>query len=164
MSLTLRSLRPDDEAACRALHRELARENFDFLLAQGEWLAIMRHHAECEAGVNLPQGFVPSSFRVAEVDGEIVGRVSIRHELNDYLQTFGGHVGYAVGPAYRRRGYATEILRQSVNFLRAKGTDRILVTCRDVNHASAAVIESCGGVLENTVHNGQTLIRRYWIT
>jgi predicted acetyltransferase len=49
---------------------------------------------------------VSSTFLLAEVDGDIVGRVSIRHELNAYLPSVGGHIGYAVRPAYRRRGYA----------------------------------------------------------
>ncbi len=42
------------------------------------------------------EGFVPSSYLVAVVDGKIVGRVSIRHQLNDFLRAYGGHVGYGV--------------------------------------------------------------------
>ena len=30
---------------------------------------------------------VAATFLVAEVDGEIVGRASVRHELNDFLAT-----------------------------------------------------------------------------
>ena len=61
----------------------------------------------------------------------------------------GGHIGYAVRPAHRRRGYATEILRQSLIVARAVGVDGVLVTCDDDNVGSAAVIERCGGVLES---------------
>lgn len=164
MSLTLRRLCGDDEAQARALHAQLAEEGFDFLLAEGSWDEILRFHADAENGINLPADFVPATFRVAEVDGDIVGRVSIRHELNEHLAAFGGHVGYAVGKKYRRRGYATQMLRQAVDMLRLMGVDRVLVTCDDDNIGSVKTIEACGGKLQDKVDgNGGTLTRRYRI-
>jgi predicted acetyltransferase len=56
---------------------------------------------------------------VADVAGEIVGRTSIRHQLNDFLEREGRHIGYGVLPGHRRRGYATEIPRQSLVITRA---------------------------------------------
>ncbi len=35
------------------------------------------------------------------VDGEYVGRISIRHELTELLLTWGGHIGYSVRPDTR---------------------------------------------------------------
>ena len=93
----------------------------------------------------------------------VVGRSSIRFELNDFLRVEGGHIGYAVRPAHRRRGYATEILRQSLIVARAGGVDRALVTCDDDNVGSAAVIEANGGVLENIIDVDGVPLRRYWI-
>src|SRR5262249_4927669 len=108
---------------------------------------------------------VRSDFLVADVDGVIVGPVSIRYELDDFLAREGGHVGYRVLPQHRRRGYATEMLRQAVARLHADGVDAILVTCDDDNVASAAVIERCGGVHESTVDGRDGVpIRRYWIS
>ena len=60
---------------------------------------------------------VPATYLVAVVDGEIVGRVSIRHQLNDFLKLYGGHVGHAVVPSKRKKGYATEILKTSFGFM-----------------------------------------------
>jgi predicted acetyltransferase len=99
------------------------------------------------------------------VEEVIVGRVSIRYELNDYLFRFGGHVGYAVAPSFRRRGYATEILRQTLPIVRSIGLKRILLTCDDDNVASQRVIEVNGGVLENVVWEEGLRVpkRRYWI-
>lgn len=115
-------------------------------------------------GLNLPERFVPSTFLVAEVDGQIVGRTSIRHRLNEFLLREGGHIGYGVLPEHRRRGYATEILRQSLIIARSMGIDRVLVTCDDDNIGSIRAIEASGARLENVVTNEEGAPRRrYWI-
>jgi predicted acetyltransferase len=107
---------------------------------------------------------VPASFLLAEVDGEVVGRTSIRFRLNDWLRLQGGHIGYGVLPRHRRRGHATEILRQSLVVARAHGVDRVLVTCDGDNAGSVAVIEANGGVLDPQLPlAGEPPMRRYWI-
>ena len=115
-------------------------------------------------GVGLARDRVPASFLVAESHGEIVGRASIRHELNASLSEIGGHIGFGVRPGFRRRGFATEILRQALVVARANGVDAALLTCDEDNVASAAVIERLGGVLQDTRRDGAgVLMRRYWI-
>lgn len=121
---------------------------------------------EREQGINLPFNHVPSTFLFAFVGSRIVGRVSIRHSLNEFLHRIGGNIGYVVVPEFRRRGYATEILHQALEIARDKfGLDRVLVTCDDDNIGSIRTIEKNGGVLENIV-TGPDLDkpkRRYWI-
>jgi len=113
---------------------------------------------------HVPPGRVPGTFLLAVVDDQIVGRSSIRFELNELLVREGGHIGYGVLPEHRRRGYATEILRQSLVVARAEGVDRVLVTCADDNVASVHVIERCGGALESVIDGTQhARTRRYWI-
>jgi len=166
--LRLRPPRPDDEAAFLAGHEQMAAEDFTFglqLEPDMPWQDYLGRLADSTAGVNLPEGWVGSTFLVADLDEQIIGRVSIRHELNEFLRTRGGHIGYCVLPAYRRRGYATEILRQSLIVARSLGIDRVLITCDDDNAGSIRVIESCGGKLDSVrpATPGTPALRRYWI-
>jgi predicted acetyltransferase len=168
--LTLRRPTLDEEEEFLRAHRATSPEVPSFLHYYEEGMAFARYLdvlAEQEKGVNLPSPrHVPSTFLFAFVGGRIVGRASIRHALNAFLERLGGHIGYVVVPEFRRRGWATEILRQSLLIARERcGVDRILVTCDDDNVGSIRTIEKNGGVLENTViaPDSETSKRRYWI-
>jgi predicted acetyltransferase len=168
-ALALRPLREDDEPAYLDAVTVMAAEGHVFGPAVepgATWAEQLRMLDDRARGVNLSDDQVPATFLVADVGGTIVGRAQIRHQLNDFLEREGGHIGYCVLPAYRRRGYATEILRQSLAVIRALRVDRVLVCCDDDNAGSIAVIERCGGKLD-TVTAGPgpgPLTRRYWIT
>lgn len=163
----LRPPSPGDEAAFLAAHQAMAREDFAFGLgyqAGQPWLDYLAQLERQRCGIVPQCGLVPATFLVAEVDGQLVGRSSIRHELNDFLRREGGHIGYCVLTEHRRRGYATEMLRQSLVVARAVGVDRVLVTCDHDNVGSAAVIERCGGVLHSVIDCEDGVPkRRYWI-
>ncbi|MFY9782613.1 MAG: GNAT family N-acetyltransferase [Acidimicrobiales bacterium] len=167
MTLRLRPYQLNDEAAALAIHEAMLAENFHFLLYWNSSLTWTEFLAALDLqrrGSNLAKDQVRAVQLAAEVDGELVGRASIRFQLNDFLLMKGGHVGYGVAPAYRGRGYASEILRQALVILRADGVDRALVTCDDGNVASMRTIEGSGGVLESIVpsNGNDPPIRRYW--
>jgi predicted acetyltransferase len=124
-----------------------------------DYLQLLKNNRE---GVNLPPDRVPDTRLFAFVGDEIVGRVGIRHTLNEYLATAGGHIGYHVITRYRRRGYATEMLRLALPIARGVGITRALITCDDGNIASAKTIEKNGGVFESVL-SGNPAKRRYWI-
>ncbi|WP_317765343.1 GNAT family N-acetyltransferase [Pediococcus ethanolidurans] len=95
----------------------------------------------------------------------IKGGISCRWELNDYLAKYGGNIGYGVAPNYRKQGIATEMLRQAVKLFQQRHLDKVLITAEDWNVASQRVIESAGGVYENTLIEESTgyRLKRYWI-
>jgi predicted acetyltransferase len=172
--LVLRPPGPGDEAVCVAAHREFEAEApspddaFPFLLfwtPDVAWPDYVRLLDGLRDGRAVPEGLVRSSFLLAEAGGDVVGRASLRFELNERLASESGHIGYGVRPRYRRRGYASAILRRGVALLRADGVGPVLVVCDDDNTGSAAVIARGGGVLESVVtrDDGRPPFRRYWI-
>jgi predicted acetyltransferase len=167
--LTLRLPRQDEEEEFLRAHLATSPEVPGFLHYYQEGMPFSRYLellADQERGVNLPPNHVPTTFLFAFLAMRIVGRVSIRHSLNEFLWRVGGHIGYVVVPEFRRRGYATTMLHLSIQIAREKlGIGRILVTCDDDNIGSIRTIEKNGGVLDNVV-SGPDLDkpkRRYWI-
>lgn len=164
--LTLRFPLPEDEAQAAEAQRELAEDGFNLLLGNGgaSWDECLRDAARDRLGEDLAPGRVPATMLFAVVGDRIVGRVHLRHTLTPALLQVGGNIGYGVRPADRRRGYATEMLRQACTYLAGLGVSRALVTCDDDKLASIRTIERNGGVLEDVVANEHgDRKRRYWI-
>ena len=115
--------------------------------------------------LRIGPGRVPvSDFWLVDED-KVVGRLSLRHELDGFLLKVAGHIGYVIRPSFRRRGYGKEILHLGLAEARQIGLKRVLVTCDENNIGSKKVIESNGGQFENAVEvNGSPILKlRYWI-
>jgi len=127
--------------------------------------AYLRVLEDAEHGRHLPEGHVPSTLLFGFVESDIVGRLMLRHSLNEFLVRIGGHIGYVVVPEHRGRGYATEMLRQGLDLARSTALARVLVTCDEDNGASRRVIEKCGGQYEDSYVGPEVAVakRRYWI-
>lgn len=101
----------------------------------------------------------------AIADGVYVGRIAIRHRLNEDLKVMGGHIGYDTVPRFRGRGVASTMLKLALPVARDLGLNKALLTCNDDNVQSIRVIEKNGGVLGERILQSPLgpLKRYYWI-
>lgn len=167
--LVLRELNQDDEPAF--LDWVAAWENEDPEWATFAWQPGMSHTEHLQKlddqkqKAKIPANRVTSTMLYGFVGAQIVGRFNIRHELNDFLRHRGGHVGYAVSPRFRKRGFATEMFRQGLPFCRSLRLAKLLITCNNDNEASWRIIENFGGSLENKISDEESgeIVRRYWL-
>jgi len=85
---------------------------------------------------------VPHESLWLTAEDVFIGEVSFRHELNELLADFGGHVGYGIRPSMAGQGYATLGMELVKKRARSMGIDKMLVTCSPDNPASQRVIEN----------------------
>lgn len=167
LAVTFRSPESGDEAAVIEAQRIMALEGFVFAFdyqpgaSFSEWLA--RTEAQ-RLGRDLAPGKVAATFELAIVGGQIAGRLSVRHALNEFLLQQGGHIGYGVLPPFRGQGLGTGMLQRGLERTGALGIARVLVTCDDSNVPSRRIIEGAGGVYESSYSgpDAKVPIRRYW--
>ncbi len=118
-------------------------------------------------GVNLPKGYCKATqfICVRTEDNKVVGLLQIRHELNDYLANFGGHIGDSIHPNERGKGYGTQMLKLGLEKSKEIGLTKVLLTCRVENKASKRCVIKNGGVYEDTrtTPDGSATFDRYWI-
>lgn len=107
----------------------------------------------------IPADLVHQSVLWFVEEDQWLGRLAIRHELTPALMELGGHIGYVVRPSARRKGYATQMLTQSLPYAARLGIDPALVTCDADNDASRRVIQAAGGELEDERHGKL----RFWV-
>lgn len=146
-------------------------EKFDFAymydpkLPFQNYLDFIRDNKDAKT---VRENSVLSTFLLAEnQSGELVGRISIRFELNEFLSKVAGHIGYAITSEQRRKGYGTEILRVGLEFIRNNSElEKILITCDEDNFASTKIIESNGGVFESLYTGDEVVVpkKRFWIS
>lgn len=127
-----------------------------------DWLVALKDNSHPET---VQKGFVPAStyLGIRTTDHKVVGMIDIRHELNDHLFNFGGHIGYSVRKSERCKGYATKMLALALKECKRLHINKVLITCDKENLASSKTILRQGGVLENEVIEEGRITQRYWI-
>lgn len=111
-----------------------------------EWLENTNRNHDPEI-VRSDWAVATTFFSIRQSDNKMLGMIDVRHELTvPFLQEYGGHIGYAVRPSERRKGYATRILKLALSYCRSIGIPAVRLGCYTDNMASIRTIERCGGV------------------
>jgi len=133
--------------------------NSAYQLSYDDYVAWLQKMDDYAHGRHMPDWMVPSSEYWFLVDDQIVGNIRLRHYLNDALRKGGGHIGYAIAPAYRGKGYAKLMLKEMLKVAKAFPIDQVLLVTDIDNIASRKTMEACGGILEKEANN----YAYYWI-
>jgi len=114
---------------------------------------------------DLPPDRVPMTQYLLFDGDRLVGGSRLRRRLIPVLLLDGGNIGYEVRRTDRRRGYATEILRRTLEEARRLGLDRVLLTTEVSNIGSTRVIERAGAIPDEDSISPRTgnQMRRFWI-
>lgn len=112
-----------------------------------QWLAAVTANTNPET-VN-PVWVLTDTFFAVDDDEKIVGIIDLRHTLNDFLKDC-GHCGYSVRPSERRKGYATEMLRQLKIIAKESGMKDLQLAVERSNESSVKTILKNDGVYERT--------------
>ncbi|MBE6753643.1 MAG: GNAT family N-acetyltransferase [Ruminococcaceae bacterium] len=118
-------------------------ELFDKTDSYEQWLGKVTANAN-PATVDPNWVLTDTFFAVEEETGEIVGIIDLRHTLKGFLADF-GHSGYSVRPSRRRKGIATEMLRQLIGIAKQAGLTELQLSVKRGNIPSVKTIEKNGG-------------------
>lgn len=129
-----------------------------------EWIADREKKSKKET---CPEGLVVATqfLYVRKSDNRLVGMIQVRHELNDFLEKYSGHIGYSIRPSERRKGYAKRMLSDALIYCKEIGLGKVLVSCTQSNQASRKTILANGGKYESTIFepNDKIFLEKYWI-
>jgi len=84
---------------------------------------------------------------LAIYNNKLIGFLSIRYDLPQYLVDLYGHIGYGVRPTERRKGYATKMLKYALLECKKLGLENVILGCYKDNIGLSKTIVSNSGIL-----------------
>lgn len=154
MNVELRPLAVTDGEDVYALLQALPADENGFMNSMAgksreEFRTWLQKQAENAKKTEIEDGWrVPSATYWLYADGRPIGMGKLRYFLTDALRESGGHIGYAIAPEARGRGYGKLLLQGLLREAAKHGVDRALITVHNDNPASIRVALGCGGVIE----------------
>jgi len=112
-----------------------------------EWLASVARNAN--PLTVSPEWVLTDTFFAIDSENKIVGIIDLRHTLNEFLINF-GNCGYSVRPSERKKGYATEMLKQLLIVAKEAGLKQLHLSVERDNLPSVKAIINNGGIYERS--------------
>lgn len=154
------------EESYRSYIRELGDEErypFPLDFDHSDFAAMLRKLNDFQQGVNIPEGFVPSTTYWLIINDELIGVTNIRHYLNERIRHASGHIGLGIRPTARGQGFGHLLMQRSIEKAHALGINPVHIHCYNDNLASAQTIIGNGGVLDSEIEDGGKVVQRYLV-
>ena len=154
------------EQSYRAYIQELGDEvryPFPLDFDHSDFPQLLRRIQDFSDGVNLPEGWVPSTTWWLVEGTELVGVSNLRAFLDDKLRYVGGHIGLGIRPTRRGAGLGKLLLKLTLAEACSRGITPLHVHCYKDNMPSARMIIANGGWLESEVQIEEHTVQRYLI-
>lgn len=106
-----------------------------------------------------------------EIKDDIIGWIQIRHKISlikisTEIKIEMWHIWYWIAPKFRKKGYATKMLKLALDKIKELwlDIDKVLITCDVDNIASAKVIENNGWIFEKVnLRNKKKILDKFII-
>jgi len=161
--LTLKPLSAHDGQEIYEMLQEIAANENGFSndangMTYPEFEGWVKQAYELDNGINMPDWMVPQSSNWLFNNDLPIGIGRIRHCLNDSLRETGGHIGYAIRPSERGKGYGTALLALLMEESKQLGISQLQVGAEAHNIQSNKIITRNGGVFTRE-SNGKNFYR-----
>jgi predicted acetyltransferase len=149
---------------CELAAEGIAAKETPYINWDGDFEDYLRRMQILSKGENLPDNDVPSHTYLLICGEKVFGRCEIRRKLNAEFEIY-GHISADIRPSERKKGFGALTLKLALIKAKELELERVLITCKKENIASAKIIEKCGGVFEKQFVDEETkkIFCRYWI-
>lgn len=107
---------------------------------------MLKRVEEVERGEKLIENAASSTtyWLYDDETNDLLGASNLRHYLTDDLLNRWGHIGYGIRPSARKKGYATQLLKLTMQEAKKMKIDKVLLGAYTGNIGSWRVMEKCG--------------------
>lgn len=110
-----------------------------------EWFEYLE---KIKLGSLYKEGYTPTKQYLMIEDNNVVGFICAREDVAKDFEPIRGHIGYAVCPKERGKGYASKALNKIVKIYKEMNYTHISVCCYTTNNSSRKVVEHNRGKLK----------------
>ena len=138
-TFTIRHARPEDAAALVELGTSVGREEGGWLLNTTGWRTVAEERRYLRALKRFPHAAV----FVAEVDGELVGRLSLARDSHPSSHHV-ADLGLMIAAGHRRRGIGRALLEQAIAWAHEAGVRKLELHVFPWNEPALKLYEAFG--------------------
>ncbi len=128
---------------------------------------MLKRVSDVEKGINLGEFASSSTYWLYDEENDkIIGASNLRHYLTKRGAELWGHIGYGIRPSERRKGYAIELLKLTLEKAKEHNLDKVYLGAYTGNVGSWKTMEKLNAKFKEIVIEEETglPIKKYSIT